>query len=548
METTKSWVAVLDKKEHKNWVMVGCALNITKNGIAPLIQKKMEAWYKTLISSSPLKSLSLCTCVLGSDCGTTWKNELKRLRSSGQLKWSNSDRSQWGSPTGTWEIAKIYMSALGTRKAEVVNAETTDSSGLLNLLEFCPFIQTPVSPTVLASARDQCRNRWTHAPKQELQDADVKTIFGHLHNLLNDPIFSSNKDAQKSSKDLQDLQTNGLVNVLDSELKALRLLPQSLVADVTKVRDDLDVLTKEVAEVKEQRELKREEIAKFRQQLDTETIDLKEKISTVVSTVEDFTRQLSEREDLQSVYGPICEDVEYLKIGMQNIVTEVATLKAQMSHLKDNLQSVTNKAATNATAITGLQKEVSEVKETLELIPLQVQNIDYSKAIYTTPAKLRAFTGRETYLEWLVQNLTPQDSCENYPEMSCCTKTVCGLGGCGKTSVAVEFAWKCKNLFPGGVFWINGESDENIHVSVVENLTLLNINAEISEKIDDTLNRFLAFLSNKKHPWILVVDNADELEDGKCPTGVKKICKGPWQRKDSVSKHGHIYCSQQGKL
>ena len=41
--TTTSWVAALDKKEHKNWVMVGCALNITKNGIAPLIQEKMEA-------------------------------------------------------------------------------------------------------------------------------------------------------------------------------------------------------------------------------------------------------------------------------------------------------------------------------------------------------------------------------------------------------------------------------------------------------------------------------------------------------------------------
>ena len=52
---------------------------------------------------------------------------------------------------------------------------------------------------------------------------------------------------------------------------------------------------------------------------------------------------------------------------------------------------------------------------------------------------------------------------------------VCGLGGCGKTSLAIEFSWKYKNHFQGGVFWINGESDENIHASVVENLTLLNI-------------------------------------------------------------------------
>ena len=551
--TTTSWVAAIDKTEHKNWVMVGCALNITKNGIAPLIQRKMEAWYQSLISIPPLQSLPPCACSAGSSkCGTcvTWETEMKRHHKSRRPKicWDNSGKNQWGSPTGAWEIAKIFMPTLGTRKSHVIDAETTDIGGLLNLLEWCPLIHPPVSRTVLTSARDQCRNHWAHAPKQELQDADVSTIFGHLNSLLNDPVFSSDKDAQNSSKDLQDLQTNGLANVLDSELKALRLLRQSLVADLVKYRDDLDVLKKEVVELREQGELNRKEIVKLRQQLENEVIDLQDKISTVVSRVEHFNRQLSERDDLQRLYGPIREDVEYLKTGMQNIVTELATLKDQISYLNDKLSSVanqtatnataissvTNQEATNATAIAGLQEEVFEVKETLKLKP------DFSKAMYTAPARLRAFTGRETHLLWLEQNLTPHHSGENYAGTSCCTKTISGLGGCGKTSVAVEFAWKCKNLFPGGVFWINGESDENIHVSVVDNLTLLNISASIGEKIDDTLNRFLAFLSNKKHPWLLVVDNADELEDGKCLTGVKKICKGPWQRNDSASKYGHI--------
>ena len=203
---TSSWVAMLDKKEHKNWVMIGCSLNIAKNGIAPLIQRRMEAWYQSLISSPPLLSLPPCACPAGSrNCGrcVTWETELKRLRmSGGQLKWSNSNRNRWGSPTGTWEIAKIFMSALGTRKIDVVDAETTDISGLLNLLEGCPFIQPPVSPTVLASARDQCRNCWAHAPKQELQDAHVITMFDHLESLLRDPVFSSDKNAHESLKDI----------------------------------------------------------------------------------------------------------------------------------------------------------------------------------------------------------------------------------------------------------------------------------------------------------------------------------------------------------
>ena len=60
--TAVSWTVDLDKKEHKNWVMVGCALNITKHGIAQLIQGKMVAWYQFIKSNPPLQSLPPCTC------------------------------------------------------------------------------------------------------------------------------------------------------------------------------------------------------------------------------------------------------------------------------------------------------------------------------------------------------------------------------------------------------------------------------------------------------------------------------------------------------
>ena len=236
---TASWVAELDKKEHKNWVMAGCALNITKNGITQLIQGKMEAWYQSLISSPPLQSLPPCTCVRHSlKCATctTWKKELERLHKSARPKicWDNSDRQQWGSLTGAWEIAKIFMPTLGTRKRDITDANTTDIGGLLNMLEWCPFIHPPVNRAVLSSVRDEGRNHWAHSPKQELQDADVKTIFGYLNSLLNDPVFHSDKAAQESSINLQDLFHHGLLTVRESEVEALHLLRQSLVADLIK--------------------------------------------------------------------------------------------------------------------------------------------------------------------------------------------------------------------------------------------------------------------------------------------------------------------------
>ena len=490
-----------------------------------------------------------------------------------KIFWYNSDRNQWGSPTGAWEIAKIFMPTLGTRKTDVIDAETTDIGGLLNLLEWCPFIHPPVSPTVLTSARDQCRNHWAHAPKQELQDADVNTIFGHLNSLLNDAVFSCDKDTQKSSEDLQDLFHHGLVNVRDSEVEALYLLRQSLVAELTKCRDDLDdvqdklsQLLSKVAQLdlemnriqesaKEERNLSRAEIVKRKQQLHTKVneveVDFNDKVTTILNAINDFNILLSERDDLREVCDHISEDAEYLKSRMQSIDKELATVKSQVSSLEVSLsnvnyqvQEVVNEVATNKTTISGLQKDVLEVKEKVETFKatpvLELNSAGANDVLFTTPSRLTAFTGRDVALAWLEQNLTPHHSGDNCPGKSCCTKTICGLGGCGKTSLAVEFAWKCKNRFPGGVFWINGESDENINKSVVENLALLNVSASTSEKVDDTLNRFLAFLSKKNHPWLLVVDNADELEDKMCPTGVKKISKGPWQRNGSVSKHGHI--------
>ena len=125
-------------------------------------------------------------------------------------------------------------------------------------------------------------------------------------------------------------------------------------------------------------------------------------------------------------------------------------------------------------------------------------------------------------------------------EFSSCIKTICGLGGCGKTSLAIEFAWRYKHRFPGGVFWVNGESNENLRKSVVEILTFVNISASVTDNIEDILNKFLSWLSKMKRPWLLVVDNADELNDPTCPAGVKKICKGLWQRMYLPRKQGHI--------
>ena len=517
-----SWVDELDKKEHKNWVMVGCALNITKKGITSKIQNKMETWYQSLISSPPLQSLPSCTCAPSAPkCATcvTWEKELKRHHKSGRPKicWDNSDRTQWGSPTGAWEIAKVFMPTLGGREKDVIDAETTDIGGLLNLLEWCPFINPPTSRTVLTSARDECRNRWAHAPKQELEDSDVLTIFDHLKSLLNDPVFITDKAVQKALGDLKELQKHGLVNVRESEIEVLRLLRRTLQEDLVKCRDRLFTLEEEIALVKKQEGQNTENINKLLQEVD--------ELKGLVQAVGYFNKQRNEREDIRGAFEAIYD--QDIKPKFREIELELANIRAELLEVKNEVQDT--------------KKRVGILEEKFEKGCSSQKENNYQKEhLCTAPRRLKRFIGRESALEWLEKNLV-EKSVESNRGTSCCTKAICGLGGCGKTSVAIKFAWNYLECFPGGVFWINGESDEAIKTTVAEILAYANDLSSRNEDLDYYLNKFLARLSKKELPWLLIVDNADELQDSSCPSGIKKIFKGSWQTAaPSASEYGHI--------
>ena len=492
------------------------------------------------------------------------------------------------------------MPTLGTRKTVVVDAETTDIGGLLNLMEWCPFLTPPVNKTVLCAARDECRNHWAHSPKQEIQDVDVPTIFSHLNNLLSDPVFNADKDAQKASQHLQDLFHQGLVNVRNSEMEALHLLRQSLASDLTKCQGDLtDVQTKvaqvdaetkklymaaqkdlsdvekiagvnkddigalkaqaeklevdiqsDLSEVKEQGDLNREDMRKLREELETQLRDVEAYLYTVLRSVDDFNTVLDQRDDLQGDLNVLHDDVEVVRNRMANVVFDLNMIQSKVLNFETNLasvksavQKVTIKMNTTETKISGLQKDFMDVKEVVDSFKdngFQAETGSDEDIFCTAPSRLPSFTGRTTALSWLEKNLVLESSVQSGAETSCCTKTICGLGGCGKTSLAVEFAWINKSRFPGGVFWINGESDENINKSVAEILSLRNIPTSTNDSIDDVLNRFLTWLSRKEHPWLLMMDNVDELQDSTCPRGVKKICKGTWQRAGKSLKNGHI--------
>lgn len=85
------------------------------------------------------------------------------------------------------------------------------------------------------------------------------------------------------------------------------------------------------------------------------------------------------------------------------------------------------------------------------------------------PARNSSFTGRVQVLDKLRKALHPDlvtaglsgRTTDGGPCVaSCKCAGVSGLGGIGKTSVAIEYAWLNKVFYPGGCYWLSADNLE----------------------------------------------------------------------------------------
>ncbi|GLI75984.1 hypothetical protein PoHVEF18_004250 [Penicillium ochrochloron] len=90
---------------------------------------------------------------------------------------------------------------------------------------------------------------------------------------------------------------------------------------------------------------------------------------------------------------------------------------------------------------------------------------------------------------------------------------LCGLGGVGKTQIAVELAYQAREQFPDcSIFWIPAVNPESIHQAYVGMANQLGIGFSDAEK-DDLPRRVNQYLSQESSGrWLLIVDNADDIE------------------------------------
>ncbi|KAI0875082.1 TPR-like protein [Hypoxylon argillaceum] len=118
------------------------------------------------------------------------------------------------------------------------------------------------------------------------------------------------------------------------------------------------------------------------------------------------------------------------------------------------------------------------------------------------------FVGRDAILEQLLNKIPPNANKDD------CQRTVVeGLGGIGKTQIALEAAYRIRDIYPDcSVFWVPAidlTSFENAYREIGQRLELRGI----SDEGADIKTLVKAGLSRKDAgSWLLIVDNADDLE------------------------------------
>ena len=269
--------------------------------------------------------------------------------------------------------------------------------------------------------------------------------------------------------------------------------------------DEANKITAALQTTRDEVDKVHERITDIEKQMETDRKERLEKQEALSSDIEDISNSLAKLDKRVDVNK---EDISQLKEKQSDLNTTVSTITDDQARLTEDMGALKMEHSQLDTRVKALEND--SFKTT-------------NAKIFQVPSRNRCFCGRDRELEAIAAQL-------KYSQTGCIHSAICGLGGVGKTSLAVEFLWQQKGEYPGGIFWISGENNDLFQRSVCEMARQI---GTFENDFDNSLSSTLEWLGKREKLWCLVVDNLDELEMSK---EMRKLLTGHWKH---VAR-GHI--------
>lgn len=140
-----------------------------------------------------------------------------------------------------------------------------------------------------------------------------------------------------------------------------------------------------------------------------------------------------------------------------------------------------------------------------------------SRAVWNVPyLRNPHFTGRDELLDQLAQGLAPEGQKQQTATRRAALtqpRAVQGLGGIGKTQIAIEYAYRSRDLgWYRHTIWVNAASEEALLISFTELAELLpDFSAKRETDQRKLVEAIKRWLERCQERWLLIFDNADEV-------------------------------------
>ncbi len=140
--------------------------------------------------------------------------------------------------------------------------------------------------------------------------------------------------------------------------------------------------------------------------------------------------------------------------------------------------------------------EIKKLPAVSRLVPaMRPFNVPFRRNVY--------FTGRKDILKNIKNSLESDNE-------AALTQAIFGLGGIGKTQIAVEYAYQRRDFYEA-VLWVDSETNSSLAKSVVEIAKKLNLPEKDSQEqvaVFKAVQNWLATYSN----WLLILDNVEDFD------------------------------------